>query len=243
MTAAIAHLMRPSLRTSLGGWPARVLTVLALVLPIPFCSALGLSLPLPATVARIAAKLVPLANSAVLNARDEQLLGARGSIVRFPGEADGNGGTARDAGRSATLAGPHNAGGGNVPRGKVEGSTTATPSVTANAPASVTANAPAAEEHGSSQPRTTDPIAGPTSPGGSTPTPDTGSTPPQGGSDPVPPSAPPTVVDTATAAATTLVGTASATATAATATVAATVAPTLGAVGGVAGSVLPPKKP
>jgi hypothetical protein len=234
MTAAIANLMRPSPRTSLGDWPARVLTVLALVLPIPFCSALGLSLPLPATVARIAAKLVPFANSAGLDTRDEQVIGARGSIVAIPGEAAGNGRSSIALGGSPTLPGPRSAGGGDVPGGKVDGSTTA----------NVTANTPAAGEHDSSAPRQTDPIAGPTLPSGSPSTPpNTSSTPPQGGSDPVPPSAPPTVVNTATAAATTVVETASATVTTATATVTATVAPTLGAVGGAAGSVLPPKKP
>jgi hypothetical protein len=233
MTAAIAHLMRPSVRASLHGWPARVLTVLALVLPIPLCSALGLSLPLPATVARIAAKLVPFANSAVLEAREEQLLGARGSIVGIPGETAGNGGAASfDAGGFPTL-GPHDAGGADVPGGKIDGSTTATPDATTNTPA--------AGEHGSSAPRQTDPIAGSTVPGGSISTPDTGSTPPGGDTDPVPPSNPPTVVDTATAAATTVVGTVSNTATTATSTVPSTAAAAVGAVTGAVGPVLPPK--
>jgi hypothetical protein len=235
MTAAIAHLMRPSLPAPSGVWPARVLTVLALVLPIPFCSALGLSLPLPATVARIAAKLVPFANSAVLDAREEQLLGARGSIVGSPGERASNGVTSFAASGSATLLGPHphDSGGRDIPAGNVDGSMTATPNATANTPA--------AEEHGSPAPRQTDPIASPTLPGGSTSTPDTGSTTPQGGTDPVPPSDPPTVVDTTTAAAATVVGTVSNTATTAVTTVPAAAATAVGVVTGAVSPVLPPK--
>jgi hypothetical protein len=229
MTAAIALVWRPSLRASLGGGTTRVLTVLALVLPIPLCAALGLSLPLPATVTRIAAKLVPFANSAVLDTRGEQVLGARGSIVRYQGELT-------------------RFGGGGVPGGKVDGSRTARPNGTAT-------TIPAAGEHGSSGPRQIDPKAGLTSPsgpaaapvtgsippqGGTTP-PQGGSTPPRGGGNPVPPSAPPTVADTATAAAAAVVGTVTATATTATSTVVATAAPAVGVVTGVVAPVLPPK--
>ncbi len=225
MTAAIAQLMRPSLRASSSGWPARVLTVFALVLPIPLCAALGLSLPLPATVARIAAQLVPFANSAVLDAKEEQFLGARGSIVRFPGELAGNAGSALGPGASPTVLGAHNPGGGGVPGGKVGGSKTTSPNGTATIPV--------------------DPKARPILASGSTSTPNTAGTPPQGGGqggkDPVPPSAPPTVVDTATAAAATVVGTVSATATTATTAVAGTAAPAVGVVTGVVAPVLPPK--
>jgi hypothetical protein len=227
MTAASAHLMRPSPRASSSGWPARVLTALALVLPIPLCAALGLSLPLPVTVARIAAQLVPFGNSAVVDAKEEQFLGARGSIVRFPGELAGNAvGSVLGPGASPTVLGPHNAGGGGVPSGKVDGSKTASPNGTATIPA--------------------DPKARPILPSGSTSTPNTGGTPPQGGGqggkDPVPPSAAPTVVDTATAAAATVVGTVSATATTATTAVAGTAAPAVGVVTtGVVAPVLPPK--
>jgi hypothetical protein len=204
---------------------------LALALPIPLCAALGLSLPLPATVARIAAKLVPFANSAVLNASEAQLVGARGSIVRFPGELGGNAGSAFDPGGSSAVLGPRNAGGDGVPGGKVDGSTRTSPDRTA---------IPARSEHGFTPPQT-DPNARPTLPGGSTTTPDTGSTPPGGGSDPVPPSVPPTVVDTAGAAAAPVVGTVSTTATTVTTAVGGTAAPAVGVVGGVVGPVLPPK--
>jgi hypothetical protein len=230
VTAAIAHLMRPSLRASLGGWPARALMTLALALPIPLCAALGLSLPLPATVARLAAKLVPFGNSAVLNASEAQFVGARGSIVRFPGELGGKVGSAFDPGGSSAVLGPHNAGGGGVLGGKVDGSTTTSPDGRA---------IPAKGEHGVSA--QTDPNARPTLPGGSTTTPDPGGTPPGGGSDPVPPSVPPTVVDTATGAAAPVVGTVSTTATTVTTTVVGTAAPAVGAVSGVVAPVLPPK--
>ncbi|MDQ2967685.1 MAG: hypothetical protein M3R37_05120 [Actinomycetota bacterium] len=204
------------------GRSAHILTVLALVLPVPLCAALGLSLPLPATVARIAAKLVPFANSAVLNANEEQLLGARGSIVRVPGEPAGSVGSAIDPGGSLTAHSPRSAGGGGIPGGKVDGSTTASPKETATNPA--------AGEHGSSTPRPTGTGAGSTSPG---------STPTGGGSDPVPPNAPPTVIDTVTGAPATVMGTVSNTATTATSTVAETAAAAVTAAGAAVPPVLP----
>jgi hypothetical protein len=238
MTAAIAHLTRPRLRASLRGRPVHIVTVLALVLPVPFCAALGLSLPLPASVARIAARLVPFANSAVLNAKEEQFLGAQGVIVKTPAAPAGNAGRAIDPSGSPAAQQPRKAGGGRVPGGKVEASTTASPMGTATTMAS---------EHGSSAPLQTDPSARPTSSSGSgSPTsssgsasvPDTGSTPPPPSP---PPSSTPTVVDTATAAAATVVGTAANTVTTATSTVAATVAAAPGVVKGAVGIVLPPK--
>ncbi len=231
MTAAIAHLTRPRLRASLRGRPVHIVTVLALVLPVPFCAALGLSLPLPASVARIAARLVPFANSAVLNAKEEQFLGARGSIVKTPAAPAGNAGRAIDPAGSPAAQQPRKAGGGRVPGGKVEASTTASPIGTATTTV--------AAEHGSSAPLQTDPSARPTSSSGSASVPDTGSTPPPPPSPP--PSSTPTVVDTATAAAATVVGTAANTVTTATSTVAATVAAAPGVVKGAVGIVLPPK--
>jgi hypothetical protein len=240
MTAAIAHLTRPRLRASLRGRPVHIVTVLALVLPVPFCAALGLTLPLPASVARIAARLVPFANSAVLNAKEEQFLGARGSIVKTPAAPAGNAGRAIDPAGSPAAQQPRKAGEGRVPGGKVEASTTASPIGTATTTV--------AAEHGSSAPLQTDPSARPTSSSGSgSPTsssgsasvPDTGSTPPPPPSPP--PSSTPTVVDTATAAAATVVGTAANTVTTATSTVAATVAAAPGVVKGAVGIVLRPK--
>jgi hypothetical protein len=76
MTAALAHLTGPAMRRR-GG---RLVSALALVLPIPLFAALGLSLPLPATVERLAAKLVPYGHVD----SDEALV--RGSITLAPGE-------------------------------------------------------------------------------------------------------------------------------------------------------------
>jgi hypothetical protein len=75
MTAAFGELVGPTVRRR-GG---RFLCVLALVLPVPLFAALGLSLPLPATVERIAAKLVPFGDSI-------GLAGGRGSITLASGE-------------------------------------------------------------------------------------------------------------------------------------------------------------
>jgi hypothetical protein len=245
MTAAIAHLVRPSRRASLRGRSGRALAVLALVLPVPVCAALGLSLPLPASVARIAAKIVPFSNFAVLDAKGAQMVGARGSIVRVAGEQPAGSAIGRVGSRTANR--PGSAAGADAPRGKIDGTTTASPNDTATRPA---------EEHGSSTPRETDPSSsssGTTPPTGSTPSPVTGSTPPPVGStpppvgsEPVPPSSTPTVVDTAAGAATTVVGTVSNTATTATATVTDTAAATAATAGGVVtGATAPllPKKP
>jgi hypothetical protein len=81
MTAALGHLTGSPLRVR-GG---RFLCVLALVLPVPLFATLGLSLPLPATVERIAAKLVPFADTDSLDASVSA--GARGSITLAAGEA------------------------------------------------------------------------------------------------------------------------------------------------------------
>lgn len=63
MTAAITHLPRLTLRRRLQGRSARAWSLLALVLPVPLFAALGLSIPLPSTVERIAAELVPFSGS------------------------------------------------------------------------------------------------------------------------------------------------------------------------------------
>jgi hypothetical protein len=244
MTAAIAHLVRPSRRAFSHGGTARVLAILTLVLPVPFCAALGLSLPLPASVARIAAKIVPFSNSAVLDVKEEQVVGARGSIVPVAGELPaGNAPSAIDPGGSLTAHAPHSAGGAAAPRGNMGGTTTASPNDTATKPAT------AAQEHGASTPRQTDPvssISATTPPGGSTPSPGTGSTPPPGDSEPVPPSGTPTVVDTAAAAVAPVAGTVSNTVTTALPTVTNTAAAAVGTAGGVVtGPLAPvlPKKP
>jgi hypothetical protein len=62
------------------------LIVIGLSLPIPLFAATGLSLPLPATVERLAAALVPWTNAAALEENQALATGARGSIVLAPGE-------------------------------------------------------------------------------------------------------------------------------------------------------------
>jgi hypothetical protein len=72
MTAAFGELIGPTVR----GRAGRVACVLAFALPVPLCAALGLSLPLPTSVERLAAKLVPFATSP-----DTRAGAARGSIA------------------------------------------------------------------------------------------------------------------------------------------------------------------
>jgi hypothetical protein len=62
------------------------LIVIGLSLPIPLFAATGLSLPLPATVERLAAALVPWTNAAALEENQALDTGARGAIVRALGE-------------------------------------------------------------------------------------------------------------------------------------------------------------
>jgi hypothetical protein len=62
------------------------LIVLGICLPVPLFAATGLSVPLPATVERIAAALVPWADTATLDENQALAAGASGSIVRAPGE-------------------------------------------------------------------------------------------------------------------------------------------------------------
>lgn len=71
----------------------RALAALAVCLPVPICAASGLSLPLPATVERIAAALVPWADAVQMNANEALRAGAKGSIVE----------RAHDPGREASL--------------------------------------------------------------------------------------------------------------------------------------------
>jgi hypothetical protein len=96
MTAAIAHLTGPGLRSSLRGRWARVFSALAIVLPVPLLAALGLSLPLPSSVERLAAKLVPFGDADALDANGTQAL-ARGAIVHARGEQDAGGRVASTA--------------------------------------------------------------------------------------------------------------------------------------------------
>lgn len=59
----------------------RFLIVLAVCLPVPALAATGLSIPLPATVERLAAALVPWADAANVGAEESLIVGADGAIV------------------------------------------------------------------------------------------------------------------------------------------------------------------
>src|SRR5688500_6722060 len=61
----------------------RILLFLGVCLPVPLLAATGLSIPLPATVERLAAGLVPFAEAATLEA-DDSAGAKRGVIVRTP---------------------------------------------------------------------------------------------------------------------------------------------------------------
>jgi hypothetical protein len=67
----------------------RLLAALGVCLPVPICAASGLSLPLPATVERIAAALVPWTNAVTMSANEALRPGAAGSIVREADESRG----------------------------------------------------------------------------------------------------------------------------------------------------------
>jgi hypothetical protein len=236
MTAAIGHLRHSSLR----GRTVRFLTGLALVLPVPLCAALGLSLPLPATVERIAAKLVPFANSSVLATKDDRVLGARGTIVHAPGEPGADARSAADPSGSLAALRPRTAGGRGV-RGGTGAEADGTSPKTANDPRSTTTAKTAGKNGSSPKPREDEP--GSATPVSAAPAPTESANPPKDGGNPKPPPTTPPVVDTATGAANTAVETA--TNTASSATSAATDAATgaAGAVGGVVDGVVGPVLP
>lgn len=64
---------------------SRALSALAVALPVPLLAALGLSLPLPATVERLAARLVPFGDHSALDSDTRDQKGGR--IVRGPAES------------------------------------------------------------------------------------------------------------------------------------------------------------
>lgn len=67
----------------------RALIVLAVCLPVPVFAATGLSIPLPPTVERLAAALVPWADAASFEADEWLTLGANGTIVLASHEVAG----------------------------------------------------------------------------------------------------------------------------------------------------------
>jgi hypothetical protein len=86
MTVAPDYLTPSAVRVQLARRWEIALIAIGLCVPIPLLAATGLSLPLPATVERLAAALVPWTNAAALKANQALDSGARGSIIRAPGE-------------------------------------------------------------------------------------------------------------------------------------------------------------
>lgn len=189
MTAALVHLTGPGMRSRCRGFGARLLAVLAVVLPVPVFAVLGLSLPLPATVERIAAGLVPFGDAG------SPAVGTDGTIVLVPGEHQSQsnpaepgrspGSMTRSTGLPAAVTGPRAAG----------PSAEASAGATAPAGGDVRGTTPTDDGRLTSAPSSSTPT---------TPTSET-TTPPEGGSEPA---EPPTLVDTATSAANGAVNTA-----------------------------------
>jgi hypothetical protein len=90
MTAA-TYTLRASAPPARSGF-RWTLALLGVCLPVPICAMSGLSLPLPATVERIAASLVPWADGVAMSANEALRTGARGSIVADREERFENGG-------------------------------------------------------------------------------------------------------------------------------------------------------
>jgi hypothetical protein len=203
------------------GFGARLLAVLAVVLPVPVFAVLGLSLPLPATVERIAAQLVPFGDAGSPAVRTD------GTIVLVPGEQRPQSERADPAGSAdaitrgtglpvAAITGPRAAGPG----------TETSAGETAPAGGDMRGASPTDDGRLTSAPSSSTPTT-PTTPTSET------TTPPGGGSEPA---EPPTLVDTATSAANGAVNTA-------TTAVTDTVAPTVDTAEDTATGLLGPIKP
>ena len=97
MTAALAHSLPTAFRFARARARARlehVALVLGVCLPVPLLAVTGLSIPLPSSVERLAAALVPWAETSSLDTG-----GARGSIIRTGTE----GGSQRKSGSRSSL--------------------------------------------------------------------------------------------------------------------------------------------
>lgn len=88
-----------------------MLIVLGICLPVPLLAATGLTIPLPATVERLAASLVPWVETAMVDSNGALL---RGTIVLAPGER-GKSSTARDV--PVTVVSEHRSSADGSPQG------------------------------------------------------------------------------------------------------------------------------
>jgi uncharacterized membrane protein YgcG len=87
MTAATASIGHRSARARIQRHWERTLIVLGICLPVPALALTGLSIPLPTTVERLAAALVPWAETSSAAGNDALSTGARGAIVHTTTEA------------------------------------------------------------------------------------------------------------------------------------------------------------
>jgi hypothetical protein len=225
MTAAFVHLTGSAMRSRWRGF----VTVLTLALPVPLFAALGLSLPLPATVERLAARLVPFGNAEALDSSNSQALASGGTIVLAPGEGRSQGSTASEGSTSPRLAvgadAGHQVAPGDAPRGTSPGS---------REDSVDPAKAPTTAEHGGAPA----PVQSEAPSGGATSPPDQEGPPPPGpGPTPTPT---PGVVDTATNTAKEAVTTATDAAAAATGTVTNTTTTAVDTAKGAVAPLLPP---
>jgi hypothetical protein len=103
MTAAIAHSLPTAFRFARTRARARlehIVLALGICLPVPLLAVTGLSIPLPASVERLAAALVPWAEASTLDANGAAR-GASGSIIRTPDEGGTSGARSRVSDGSA----------------------------------------------------------------------------------------------------------------------------------------------
>lgn len=106
MTAASQHLASPAPRAP--RWE-RLLIFFGICLPVPLLAATGLTIPLPGTVERLAAALVPWVETAMIDSNRALL---RGTIILAPDEhreteAPRDGAAAVSEHRSPTESSPH----------------------------------------------------------------------------------------------------------------------------------------
>jgi uncharacterized membrane protein YgcG len=87
MTAATASIGHRSARARILRHWERTLVILGICLPVPALALTGLSIPLPTTVERLAAALVPWAETSSAAGNDALSTGTRGAIVRTTTEA------------------------------------------------------------------------------------------------------------------------------------------------------------
>lgn len=129
--------------------------VLGVCLPIPLFAATGLSLPLPASVERLAASLVPWADETIVDGAQAFSLGENGSIVLAPGESPTTASSGFDTASSG--AGPDSDGQAKEGRNRPAGTATGQPQDGGDGSSATQGGGGS----GGSDPGTSDPTTGP----------------------------------------------------------------------------------